>query len=131
MAIDAVQLVKDQFAPVLSKSEGLEDAIPRQVEAQTVLQGLIPGTLTDQQKVYISVLAAYALIGPVLLEFAQKKAKAKGGPAEVEWQKAEDYLKLLQSQLANQVKLAAREAAPEDLKELVTKPFPFLGVESW
>ncbi len=35
MAIDAVQLVKDQFAPILTKSDWLLEAIPRQVEAQT------------------------------------------------------------------------------------------------
>lgn len=130
MAIDPVQLVKDQFAPIMDKSAWLSPAIPRQVEAQSALQGLSAATMTDKQAVYVSVLASYALIGPLLIEFAGKKAKAKGGPAEVEWQQAQDFLELLQKQLAQQVKMAAKEVAPEDL-DLDRKPLPYLGVESW
>ncbi len=132
MAIDAVQLTKDQFAPILTKSDWLTDAIvSRQVEAQTALQGLTPGTLTDQQKVYISVLAAYALIGPLLGEFAGKVQKAKGGPAEVEYRDAQDFLELLQKQLAQQVKMAAKEVAPEDVDDPSGKKTPYIGVGSW
>lgn len=127
MAVDAVQLVKDQFAPILTKSDWLEEAIPRQVEAQTVLQGLTPGSLTEKDKVYISVLTAYALIAPLLIEFAGKVQKAKGGPSEVEYRDAQDFLKLLQTQLQAQVKLAAKEAAPDDLTDAPKTPWPDVG----
>lgn len=131
MAIDPIQLVRDQFTPILSQSDWLADAIPRQVEAQTALQGLIPGALTDGQKVYIATLTAFALIPPLLLELAGKVQKAKGGTSEVEYREAQEYLELLQKQLKEQVKMAAKEVAPEDVEDTGRKPSPYAGVESW
>jgi hypothetical protein len=121
VAIDPVQLVKDQLEPVLTLDTTIEAAIPGQVEAQIALQGLDAGAITDQQRVYVSVLATYALIPRLLLKFAQKVKKAKGGSAEAEFHDASDFLKLLQGQLKDQIKAAAKETDPADAVE------PYIG----
>jgi len=124
MAVDAVQLVKDQLDPVLTLDPGLDAAIPRQVEAQIVLQGWSAATITEKQAVYISVLATKAMIPRLLNKAMQEVKKAKGGPAETEFQDMVEFLKALQKELADQVKAAAHEAAPEDV---ITDPTRWPG----
>jgi len=127
MAVDAVQLVKDQLDAVLALDPTLTDAIiTRQVEAQMELQQYGAATITEQQKVYISVLATQALIPRLLLTFSQAKRlkRAKGGASEAEYEAAIEFLKALQEQLKNQVKLAAKEAAPEDLDRPLPPGYP-------
>jgi len=114
MAIDIVQLVKDQLDPVLTLDPGLDAAIPRQVDAQIALQGWSAVTVSDRQGVYISTLATQALIPRLLMKFAQEIKRAKGGDAEAEFMDAIKFLEALQKQLAAQVNRAAKEAAPED-----------------
>jgi len=130
MAVDMVQLVKDQFEPVLGLDPTIEAAIPRQVEAQIALQGWIAAGLTDQQRVYISILATKGLIPRLLAKFAQEIQRVKGGPAETEFQNAVEFLKALQTELNSQVKAAAKQTDPADV-ETDRKPSPWTGVESW
>jgi hypothetical protein len=128
MAIDAVQLVKDQFDPILGLDPGLEAAIPRQIEAQIALQGWTAAGISDQRAVYISVLATQALIPRLLNKFAQEIKRAKGADSEAEFMDAIEFLKALQKQLEQQVNRAAREAAPEDEQgERILSP-PLVGV---
>jgi hypothetical protein len=117
MAIDPVQLVKDQLEPVILLDTTIYDVIPRQVEAQIALQGLVAAEITDQQAVYVSILATAGLIPRLLIKFAQEVKKAKGGPAEVEFQDAVKFLEALQKTLAEQRKQAAKEVDPDDAVE--------------
>jgi len=126
MAVNAVQLVTDQLSPVLALDADLPAKIGRQVEAQIVLQGWSAVGLDDQKTVYVSVLATQALLTPLILLFSQRQKlkRAKGGTSEAEYQEAIDFLKALQEQLKAQVKLAAKEAAPEDAEVLRPPGYP-------
>jgi len=114
MAIDMAQLVKDQLEPVLELDPTLEAVIPRQVAAQTALQGWAAAGLSEQQSVYVSILVTKALIPRLLLKFSQEIKRAKGGPAETEFHDAVKFLEALQKELEAQARAAAKEADPED-----------------
>ena len=128
MSVDAVQLVTDQLEPVLTLDTTIEDAIPRQVEAQIALHGWTGISLSDQRAVYVSVLATKALIPRLLLKFSQEVKKAKGGPAETEFMDAVEFLKALQAELTAQVRAAALEADPDDLVDVPVKRVPGTGI---
>ena len=108
-----IQLVRDQLEPVLLLDPTIEEAIPRQVEAQVALQNYGPD-LDDRKMVYVSVRATQALIPRLLLKFSQKVQKAKGGPAEAEFADAVKFLEILQRTLEELAKVAAWEADPQD-----------------
>lgn len=131
MAVDAVQLVRDQLEPVISKDPTLDAAIVRQVEAKIALQGWTPSELTEQQEVYISVLATKGLVPRLLIWAGQRLKAAKGGPAEAEWQDLVRFLEALQRELTAQVKEAAKEADPEDVEPETPARWPGVGVEGF
>ena len=114
MDTDINQLVSDQFDPILALDPTIADAIPRQVDAQIKLQGYAVSSLTEQQGVYISVLATAAMVPRVLLKFSLKVGEVKGGPAEAKFVEAIKYLEALERSLNEQIKRAAWEADPED-----------------
>ena len=114
MAISATQLVLDQLEPVLGMDPTMSAAIPRQVEAQIALQGWSVASITDQRAVYIALRATQAMIPRLLIKCSQSLKKAVGGPAETEWQDAVNFLQALQKELADQIKMAAKEVDPED-----------------
>ncbi|MEW6351297.1 MAG: hypothetical protein AB1646_19760 [Thermodesulfobacteriota bacterium] len=131
MAIDSVQLVRDQLDAVLELDPAIGDVIPRQVEAQTALQGYDTVAMSDAQRVYVAILATKGMIPRLLLKFSQEVQEAEGGPAKVKFQEAVEFLKALQAELKEQVKQAAKEADPEDATDLPGTPWPGCGMRRW
>ena len=111
----------------MSKDATLATDIPTEIEAQIALQGWVEGDLTEQQKVYVSLLTLKGLVPRLLLLFSSKLKSAKGGPAETEWQEAIDFLKELRKEVKEQVETAQHEAFPEDLEKDVITPPPMAG----
>ena len=114
MAIDMIQLVRDQLEPVLLLDPTLEAAIPRQVDAQLALQRYPINGYDDSKAVYVSVRATKALIPRLLLKFSQEVQEAEAGPAKAKFADAVKFLEALQKEMADQAKAAAWEADPED-----------------
>lgn len=132
MPIDPVQLVTDQLETVFALDSTLQAIIPRQVEAQIAVQGWSSDVLTDQQNVYVGLLALKSIIPRLLLTFAQEVEKAEGGHAKVQFQKAYEYLKQLQGEVKEQLTAAAKETDPSDVELYMTlPPWPGVGMQKW
>ena len=71
VSIDSAQLAMDQLDPVIALDPTISLAVSRQVEAVTALHSWIGVALTDQQRVYVRLLALKAMIPRLLLKFAQ------------------------------------------------------------
>ena len=130
MSIDSAQLAMDQLDPVVALDPTISLAVTRQVEAVTALHSWIGVALTDQQRVYVGLLALKAMIPRLLLKFAQGIKKAKGGVADAEFQAAEKFLLHLQSEVNDQLERAAKEAAPDDVT-LQIPAYPAVGVKAF
>ena len=130
MSIDSAQLAMDQLDPVIAIDPTISLAVSRQVEAVTALHSLVGAALTDQQKVYVSLLALKAMIPRLLLKFAQGIKKAKGAVADAEFQAAEKFLLHLQTEVNDQLERAAKEAAPDDVM-LQLPAYPAVGVKAF
>lgn len=117
MAVDAVQLVKDQLEPVFLLDTSLESIISRQVDAQVALQNWPISEIDDQKMVYISKLTTKALIPRLLLKFSQEVQEAEAGAAKAVFADAIRFLEALQKELEEQCKAAALEADPTDARE--------------
>ncbi|MGC8602141.1 MAG: hypothetical protein ACP5VS_00465 [Desulfomonilaceae bacterium] len=130
MTIDSAQLAMDQLDPVIVLDPTISLAVTRQVEAVTALKGWTEAALTDQQRVYVSLLALKAMIPRLLLKFGQGIKKAKGAVADAEFQAAEKFLLYLQSEVNDQSERAAKEAAPDDVT-LDLPAYPAVGVKAF
>ena len=93
MAVSAATLVLDQIDPILSLDTTITAAITRRVDAEIAIQGYSTLTMTDAEQAYIGDLVLQAMLPRLILKFSQELKKAKGGPAEVEFQSAIDFLK--------------------------------------
>jgi len=130
VSIDSQQLVMDQLDPVVALDPTISIAVTRQVEAVTALHSWVHAALTDRQRVYVSLLALKAMIPRLLLKFAQGIKKAKGGPADAEFQAAEKFLLHLQKEVNEQLERAAKEASPDDVTILLPA-YPAIGVKAF
>ena len=131
MTISASQLVLDQIDPILTLDPTITAAVTRRVDAEIAVQGYAMATATDAEMVYISDLTLQALIPRMILKFTQELKKAKGGPAEVEFQSAIDFLKALQTQLKDKVKQTAAQVDPGDTLDVVNVAWPSTGFRSF
>jgi hypothetical protein len=127
MAISAIQLVTDQLEPVMSLDPTIEQAIPRQVDAQIALQDWAIADVTDQRSVYIAILTTKALIPRLLLKFSQAVQETEAGAAKAKFAEAIRFLEALQKEMTEQAKAAAREADPEDAIDLECRRPTFAG----
>ncbi len=66
----------------------------------------------------------------LILKFSQELKKAKGGPAEVEFQSAIDFLKTLQAQLKDKIKQTASQVDPGDTVDYSNVAWPSVGFRS-
>lgn len=114
MAIDPVQLVKNQLSVLFELDSSIESVIDGQVEAEIARQGWGVNELTDQRAVYIADWATYALLPRIILKFSQELSKARGGPAEVEYQNAIEGLKVLMAQLRDKINSTAKKIDPAE-----------------
>jgi hypothetical protein len=129
VAIDPVQLAKDQLDVFFTKDPGLEGKIPRQVEAQAALEGWTVAGLTDPQAVYVSALAVDALLFRLIGVFTDEIKKAKGGTSEAEFQDLLGLAKLMQQQCQAGITRAAKEVKPADNLDPYRPPaYPKPGV---
>ena len=130
MSIDSTQLVMDQLDPVIALDPTISLAVSRQVEAVTALQSWVGAALSDQQRVYVSLLTLKAMIPRLILTFAKRIKKAKGGVADAEFQAAEKFLVQLEKEVNDQLERAAKEAAPDDMT-LQLPAYPLVGVKAF
>lgn len=131
MAVSANQLVLDQLDPILSLDTTITAAILRRVDAEIAIQGYALLTMTDAEQAYIGDLVLQAMLPRLILKFSQELKKAKGGPAEVEFQSAIDFLKQLQSQLKDKIKQTASQVDPGDTVEYSNVAWPSVGFRSF
>lgn len=131
MAVSANQLVLDQLDPILSLDTTITAAILRRVDAEIAIQGYALLTMTDAEQAYIGDLVLQAMLPRLILKFSQDLKKAKGGPAEVEFQSAIDFLKQLQSQLKDKIKQTASQVDPGDTVEYSNVAWPSVGFRSF
>jgi hypothetical protein len=121
MAVDPVQLVKDDLAIAIALDATLEAIIAPRVEATIALQGWEGVVISNQQKAYVAILTTKALLPRVISKFARMVQEAKGGPAEAKFVDAIEAMKLLQTELKDAVKLAAKNVDPADAVEDATQ----------
>lgn len=131
MAVSASQLVLDQLDPILSLDATITQAITRRVDAEIAIQGYAILTMTDAEQAYIGDLVLQAMLPRLILKFSQELKKAKGGPAEVEFQTAIDFLKTLQSQLKDKIKQTASQVDPADAIDPTRPAWPSVGFRSF
>jgi hypothetical protein len=106
MSLNIAAFVTGRLAPAITLDNTLPAAITTEIAAQHALQGWTIGDTTDAQGVYIGLLTIKGLIARILLQFSVRLESAKGGPAEVKFQKAIDYLKQLENNLDDQIRSA-------------------------
>jgi hypothetical protein len=131
MAVSASQLVLDQLDPILTLDATITQAITRRVDAEIAIQGYAVLTMTDAEQAYIGDLVLQAMLPRLILKFSQELKKAKGGPAEVEFQTAIDFLKTLQSQLKDKIKQTASQVDPADTIDPTRPAWPSVGFRSF
>lgn len=131
MAVNAATLVLDQIDPILSLDTTITSAITRRVDAETAIQGYSTLTMTDAEQAYIGDLVLQAMLPRLILKFSQELKKAKGGPAEVEFQSAIDFLKTLQQQLKDKIKQTASQVDPGDTVDYSNVAWPSTGFRSF
>ena len=131
MAVNAATLVLDQIDPILSLDTTITSAITRRVDAETAIQGYSTLTMTDAEQAYIGDLVLQAMLPRLILKFSQELKKAKGGPAEVEFQSAIDFLKTLQQQLKDKIKQTASQVDPGDTVDYSNVVWPSTGFRSF
>ncbi len=131
MAVNAATLVLDQIDPILSLDTTITAAITRRVDAEIAIQGYATLTMTDAEQAYIGDLVLQAMLPRLILKFSQELKKAKGGPAEVEFQSAIDFLKTLQTQLKDKIKQTASQVDPGDTVDYSNVAWPSVGFRSF
>lgn len=131
MAVSAATLVLDQIDPILSMDTTITAAITRRVDAEIAIQGYSTLTMTDAEQAYIGDLVLQAMLPRLILKFSQELKKAKGGPAEVEFQSAIDFLKTLQQQLKDKIKQTASQVDPGDTVDYSNVAWPSTGFRSF
>lgn len=132
MAVSGLAQVTIDLAPVFALDTEIEAQIPSRFEAQCALIGWTLADMTDQREAYMAAITTRSFIPRLLLKFAQGIAKAKGGPAETTFQKAIDYLKMLQATCDSAIDIAAPLAAPEQSQVIAEiRPYPFVGVTTF
>lgn len=131
MAVNAATLVLDQLDPILSMDTTITAAITRRVDAEIAVQGYATLTMTDAEQAYIGDLVLQAMLPRLILKFSQELKKAKGGPAEVEFQSAIDFLKTLQTQLKDKIKQTASQVDPGDTVDYSNVAWPSVGFRSF
>ena len=131
MAVNAATLVLDQIDPILSLDTTITSAITRRVDAEIAIQGYSTLTMTDAEQAYIGDLVLQAMLPRLILKFSQELKKAKGGPAEVEFQSAIDFLKTLQQQLKDKIKQTASQVDPGDTVDYSNVAWPSVGFRSF
>ena len=131
MAVNAATLVLDQLDPILSLDTTITAAITRRVDAEIAIQGYATLTMTDAEQAYIGDLVLQAMLPRLILKFSQELKKAKGGPAEVEFQSAIDFLKTLQTQLKDKIKQTASQVDPGDTVDYSNVAWPSVGFRSF
>jgi hypothetical protein len=131
MAVSAATLVLDQIDPILSLDTTITAAITRRVDAEIAIQGYSTLTMTDAEQAYIGDLVLQAMLPRLILKFSQELKKAKGGPAEVEFQSAIDFLKALQQQLKDKIKQTASQVDPGDTVDYSNVAWPSTGFRSF
>lgn len=131
MAVNAATLVLDQLDPILSMDATITAAITRRVDAEIAVQGYATLTMTDAEQAYIGDLVLQAMLPRLILKFSQELKKAKGGPAEVEFQSAIDFLKTLQAQLKDKIKQTASQVDPGDTVDYSNVAWPSVGFRSF
>lgn len=131
MAVSAATLVLDQIDPILSMDTTITAAITRRVDAEIAIQGYSTLTMTDAEQAYIGDLVLQAMLPRLILKFSQELKKAKGGPAEVEFQSAIDFLKTLQQQLKDKIKQTASQVDPGDTVDYSKVAWPSTGFRSF
>jgi hypothetical protein len=127
MAVSAATLVLDQIDPILSLDTTITAAITRRVDAEIAIQGYNTLTMADAEQAYIGDLVLQAMLPRLILKFSQELKRAKGGPAEVEFQAAIDFLKALQAQLKEKVKQTASQVDPGDTVDYSNVAWPSTG----
>ena len=131
MAIDVDTLVMDQLDPVTGLDSTISAAVTRAIEAQTALQGF-DVTMTDKQKVYLSLLVLRSLIPRLLLKFSLKIKDVKSTKAEAKYDRAVTYLDLLKESVDDQLTSAASEAgSPEDNVDVTQQAWPGVAPVEW
>ena len=131
MAVSAATLVLDQIDPILSLDTTITAAITRRVDAEIAIQGYSTLTMTDAEQAYIGDLVLQAMLPRLILKFSQELKKAKGGPAEVEFQSAIDFLKALQQQIKDKIKQTASQVDPGDTVDYSNVAWPSTGFRSF
>jgi hypothetical protein len=131
MAVSAATLVLDQIDPILSLDTTITAAITRRVDAEIAIQGYNTLTMADAEQAYIGDLVLQAMLPRLILKFSQELKRAKGGPAEVEFQAAIDFLKALQAQLKEKVKQTASQVDPGDTVDYSNVAWPSTGFISF
>ena len=131
MSVSANQLVLDQLDPILALDTTITAAILRRVDAEIAVQGYATLTMTDAEQAYIGDLVLQAMLPRLILKFSQELKKAKGGPAEVEFQSAIDFLKTLQSQIKDKIKQTASQVDPGDTVDYSNVAWPSTGFRSF
>lgn len=131
MAVNAATLVLDQIDPILSLDTTITAAITRRVDAEIAIQGYSTLTMTDAEQAYIGDLVLQAMLPRLILKFSQELKKAKGGPAEVEFQSAIDFLKALQQQIKDKIKQTASQVDPGDTVDYSNVAWPSTGFRSF
>lgn len=131
MAIDIATLVQDQLDPILTLDTTITAAVTRRVDAEIAVQGWNLATITDGEKVYIADLTLQAMLPRLIMKFTNELKKAKGGPAEVEFQSAIDFLKALQQQVKDKVKQTAAQVDPGDTIDPTRPAWPSVGFLSF
>lgn len=128
MAVNPTTLVEGYLSFAIDLEPALAAFIPAAVEAETAIQGWADLVLSEQQKAYVAKLATKGLLPRVIGDFSRKLQEVKGGPAEAKYVDAIEALKLLQKELAEAVKQAAKNVDPGDLDDVVFPSYPNTGM---
>jgi hypothetical protein len=122
MVVDPFEICRDDLAVAIALDPTVEAIIPRRIDAMIAMQGWEGLTLSNQQNAYVAVLTTKALLPRVISEFLRKIQSMEAGPAKAEYVDAVEGLKLLQKELAEAVKQAAKNVDPGDAVEDVVPP---------
>jgi hypothetical protein len=127
--ISSEELVLIDLDPILALDPTIRDAIPSRVEAECVMQGWTPVSLTDQQSVFVATQVTRSLVTRLLLKFSQEVKKTAGGAASVEFQDAIKYLQELKADLDQRRAEQAYVANPSSI--VTTDKWPGVGFVSF
>jgi hypothetical protein len=129
MILDTVALVSGYLAFAIRLDPTITAFIPQAIDAEIAIQGWDGIVLSEQQKGYAAKLATKAMLPRIIGDFTRKMQTVKGGPAEAEYVDAVEALKLLQKELSDAVKQAAKNVDPQDAVEDVVLPaYPTTGM---